>query len=169
MEVPLHADPTRECAQCGEPFKPERSIARYCSTRCAGLSRRTLPEPDPRPCERCGSTFTPPRKYPKQRYCSGYCQRCAGLGTDDSARQAARSGPRPESRGVKPGGYPKRGQRHEHRIVAEQRIGRQLKPGEIVHHIDGNSSNNDPANLQVLASQSEHARLHAAQRKGVTP
>ena len=56
--------------------------------------------------------------------------------------------------------YSKTFGRHTHRIVAEQILGRPLKPGEVVHHIDGNKRNNDPSNLQVLASQAEHARLH---------
>ena len=50
--------------------------------------------------------------------------------------------------------------KHEHRRVAEQILGRSLKPGEVVHHIDGNKRNNDPSNLHVFASQSEHASYH---------
>ena len=50
--------------------------------------------------------------------------------------------------------------RHEHRVVAEQMLGRELRPGEVVHHIDGNKRNNDPSNLHVFASQSEHASYH---------
>lgn len=46
-----------------------------------------------------------------------------------------------------------------HRIIAEQKLGRALSKGEVVHHIDGNSRNNHPDNLQVM-SQSEHVKLH---------
>jgi hypothetical protein len=38
-------------------------------------------------------------------------------------------------------------------------IGRALEKHEVVHHIDGNPSNNSPDNLMVLKSQSEHASL----------
>lgn len=61
--------------------------------------------------------------------------------------------------------YTKRLGRHEHRIVAEEIIGRKLQPGEVVHHIDGNKKNNDPSNLMVLSSQKEHARLHMELRR----
>lgn len=34
------------------------------------------------------------------------------------------------------------------------------KPGEVVHHKDGNKMNNSPENLEVFPSQSVHAKLH---------
>lgn len=45
-----------------------------------------------------------------------------------------------------------------HRIVMHQKLGRPLQPGEVVDHIDGNRLNNDPANLRVFASNSDHLR-----------
>jgi hypothetical protein len=49
-----------------------------------------------------------------------------------------------------------------HRLVAEQKLGRKLRPGEVVHHIDGNKLNNDPSNLQVMTAR-QHLRFHALQ------
>lgn len=56
--------------------------------------------------------------------------------------------------------YTKTYGRHTHRIVAEQILGRPLKPGEVVHHIDRNKRNNNPDNLMVFASQADHAKWH---------
>lgn len=55
--------------------------------------------------------------------------------------------------------YQKLNGRHTHRTVAEQKLGRPLQKGEIVHHIDGDKRNNDPSNLMVM-TQSDHAKLH---------
>ena len=51
---------------------------------------------------------------------------------------------------------------YEHRLVIEGEIGRYLSPDEIVHHINGNKTDNHPQNLQVM-SRSEHSRLHKGQ------
>lgn len=56
--------------------------------------------------------------------------------------------------------YRKRGGRHEHRVVAEQKLGRPLRRGEIVHHENEIKADNAPDNLKVLPSQAEHAREH---------
>jgi len=46
-----------------------------------------------------------------------------------------------------------------HREVMEQKLGRKLIPGEVVHHIDENKRNNDPNNLE-LKNNSTHAKHH---------
>ena len=56
--------------------------------------------------------------------------------------------------------YAKEYSRHAHRVAMERKLGRKLKPGEIVHHIDGDKRNNDPDNLMLFPSQAEHARYH---------
>lgn len=50
---------------------------------------------------------------------------------------------------------------HEHRVVAERMLKRSLRPGEVVHHRDGDKRNNCPENLLVFNTQAEHAKHHA--------
>jgi hypothetical protein len=64
--------------------------------------------------------------------------------------------------------YPKFLGRHLHRRVAEMKLGRPLKPGEVVHHIDFDRQNSDASNLHVFKSQKEHAKYHA-EHKEVVP
>lgn len=46
-----------------------------------------------------------------------------------------------------------------HRVVMENKIDRNLLPGEDVHHKDENKSNNASDNLEVL-TKSEHSKIH---------
>lgn len=48
----------------------------------------------------------------------------------------------------------------EHREVAARKIGRPLRPEEVVHHVDENKRNNAPANLWVFSTDADHQRFH---------
>lgn len=50
----------------------------------------------------------------------------------------------------------------EHRLIAEQSIGRLIARNEHVHHINGIKDDNRPENLQVLP-RGEHNRMHSMQ------
>lgn len=50
--------------------------------------------------------------------------------------------------------------RKEHFLVMEEYLGRRLLATEIVHHLDGDKTNNALENLILLANESEHRKVH---------
>ena len=58
---------------------------------------------------------------------------------------------------------------YEHRVVAENMMGRKLAVDEVVHHEDENKLNNNPDNLLVCTNaehQAIHRKLRALQECG---
>lgn len=121
-----------------------------------------------RDCAHCGGEFAVARKFPDTRFCSRKCGLAATLPADHNARvaraTAKRRGDVQRGRGAGKS-YPKLYGQHAHRAVAEQKIGRALRRGEVVHHIDDDKLNYSPDNLEVLPSQSEHMRRHYGDRR----
>lgn len=54
----------------------------------------------------------------------------------------------------------KQGYVKKSRIEMEKKIGRYLKPKEIVHHIDENPLNDNIDNLVLFPNRGEHQRFH---------
>lgn len=52
----------------------------------------------------------------------------------------------------------------EHILVAEEKLGRFLKPGETVHHEDENKQNNHPNNIEIFPTTGAHTKHHCKQR-----
>ena len=71
---------------------------------------------------------------------------------------------------VKPNGYiehttgANKG-RSVHNTLVEARIGRRMRPNEVVHHIDGDRANNSIENL-ALMTRAAHTRLHRQEQVG---
>lgn len=61
-------------------------------------------------------------------------------------------------------GVKKTGWIYEHVLVATKALGRQLKAGEVVHHIDCNKLNNNNSNL-LICTTAYHRELHGKMGK----
>ncbi len=143
--------PTRVCVVCNSPFtvRPGKIEAAriYCSHKCANQRPSNIPT---HTCRQCGKEFQ--RRIKKHDPCL-----CCSVQCNADYRRK---------------GYVKRGyklvrvggpQVPEHRLIAEGLIGRPLRSDEHVHHINRDTLDNRPENLQVL-SVSEHMSLHSKER-----
>lgn len=168
-----------QCEWCGKHVRKRRSPAtlrgtqpRFCSQACNGASRKgTGAGPTPNheyDCVVCGKRCQVYRSPSAQTpvtcslACTGIKQRGAGNGSYSGGRHHADNG---YVRVLAPDhpGADSRGYVWEHRLVMEQKIGRRLRKGEVVHHINHIRDDNRPENLQLFASHSEHIQHHHAQ------
>lgn len=163
---------TRTCVQCGKSFSyyPSKPTRKYCSRSCA-TTARNLTEQNPSYHRDVSGANNPmfgkglrgpdnpmfgKTKEQAPRWKGGRKIRRDGysfvIAPDDH--------PCPSY--IKPSGL-----RYilEHRLVMEQHLNRYLAPTEVVHHIDGNTSNNAIENLQLIANQAEHATMHQRQKE----
>jgi predicted nucleic acid-binding Zn ribbon protein len=156
------------CVVCGELNPIERQRVRYktCSDGCRRefYRRRSAEKKKAEQAKReaiccpvCGNDFKPLK--PTSSTCS---RKCAN--TLIARRTALARGEKTRGRGEGKA-YRKLMNRHEHRVIMEQMIGRPLENGEVVHHKDGNIHNNDPENLELLPSQADHARKHSTKNR----
>ena len=104
-------------------------------------------------CVICGSKFTVTRKHPifpaGLKDLAKYCSKCRS----ERMRGKPATNKRKGYRYIDKEGYVciKIGNtfRAEHRVIMEKILGRPLRKGELVHHIDSNRSNNKPSNLEL--------------------
>ena len=52
-----------------------------------------------------------------------------------------------------------------HRWVAENKLGRSLRSGEVVHHKNRDKSDNSSGNLWVFKNQKQHDKAHRRDKK----
>ena len=106
-------------------------------------------------CDYCGILFEKNSKdayrfkKQKEHACSSSC----------AQRIFARNNPRVYKPKMKKG-YVYIGKRRQHQIVIEQSIGRQLRSGECIHHINGHKADNKEENLALCSSIAQHNKIH---------
>ena len=143
----------RNCEWCGTQFVAFPSTiregkGRFCSYVCGRLAMRTRLW---QTCAYCGVAFEaiPARN---QRFCSPPCFAESRRRADDTTGYTWCEAPDGRWRG-------------KHRIIAEQVLGRVLRPGEVVHHVNRARADNRPENLRVFVSKGEHTRWHRQQER----
>jgi hypothetical protein len=150
------------CMECGRVFYERYSKHRkFCSKKCGAIhTNRKFKLPlKCYICELCGKGFDARSCRKGVKYCSFRCGQIA------KARSQAKQRYYDKIRGTgKKTKYIKFKGRHLHRVVAEQKLGRPLKKGEIVHHKDWNSRNNAPENI-VITTLAEHGRIHSTKNR----
>lgn len=155
--------PERPCGHCGKSFRPRKDLTKngrgiFCSTFCAGQARRqpfTVADEEIR------------RLYSDEKLSTKQIAGRLSVGWKPVWNRLKEMGVP-----MRPGGWRQtstyescmglNGKRtYKHRVSAEQKYGRALKKGEVVHHIDGNRQNNNPENLSVM-TRSRHNQVHKA-------
>ena len=163
------------CKTCGAQFEKPKKTSSYCTKKCAGKAlvaqarklaeirwAKTGKRGVVKKCESCGGDFYVPR-YREQTalYCSRSCLAKIHLRQFLPVYGFQKTGNPPHR-------YKYRNENkkkiYEHREIIESFLGRKLESWEHVHHINGDSLDNRPENLQVV-SNSEHQRLELRLRR----
>lgn len=147
---------TNACAVCHKEFhtKPSRVAAgfgRFCSSACYFADMR-VKQPHAS-CRLCGADFVATRG---RIYCSMACSDASRVGRRWKWKKPP-VGPYIAVRGED-------GAEREHRVIAEQALGKPLPPSAEVHHHDGNGRNNANRNLVICQDSGYHKLLHRRQR-----
>ena len=138
-------------------------------------------------CQICKKTFLvhPCRlkKTHKSIYCSMSCYGQSKIGKRTSLKTEFKKGHKPANwnggKLIQAGyiyilqpthpfanihGYVKRS-----RLVMEKKLGRYLKPTEVVHHINGIRNDDRPENLRLFANTGKHTTFHKTKNHLTTP
>lgn len=140
--------PDLTCPVCGTSFyrkRAERLAVNYCSYACAARGTRNL-KPTPKGVRRSTATEFRPGQRPAN---------VLPVGAVTVRKRPRRHDVRAWVKVAEPNVW-----RPRALVVWEEANGRALRRGEVVHHVNGDSLDDRPENLEAL-SRSEHIRRHA--------
>ena len=122
------------CEQCSKAFQaPPCQKARFCNRKCYDKSREGVFA-----CDNCSKNFTYYKSHKKGKlvFCSVKCQ---------LEKMQGELHPRWKGK--------------DYRYIFEKFIGRKLKTTDVIHHINGDHSDNRIENL-MLTDRAGHCKIH---------
>lgn len=151
------------CIICDKPFEIKRNKNQKCCSRSCNATHHNKilgAKFIPPKCKQCG---TPTRRESRAVFCSVKCQQESVVG---EGNPMWKGGVKKHSEGYVYVYMPEHpncdtsGYMLEHRVIMERIIGRFLFRKEVVHHVNGDKSDNRESNLELLNSQAEHLKEH---------
>ncbi len=149
---------TIECKRCGKPVQRFPSELRtqthvHCCRECKYASGRVTLT-----CEGCSKTFVRKKSAIQPGTARYYCSRECAFRTQIGDKHGSWKGGTIVQEGYVfkrvPNGY-----KRVHVMMAEKVLGRRLRNGEVVHHINCDPSDNRPSNL-LICTVAYHKWLH---------